>query len=117
MWSEKKFRELYAYWLSSGLSISSFCSNEGINENRFYYWRNKLRHSLPSSSSGEFIPISIDHPGELSSPVTVPNNPLSGIPVRGDHSFCEITYPNGTKLKLNEQPNIEVLQSLILLHR
>ncbi len=64
MWNEKKVKEVYAYWQSCGLSIPAFCSNEGISESRFYYWKNKLQHSLPLESTGEFIPITIDHPKE-----------------------------------------------------
>jgi len=117
MWNEKKFKEVYAYWQSCGLSIPAFCSNEGINESRFYYWKNKLQHSLPSASTGEFIPITIDHPKERSSHLSVQRTLSSSIPSGVQDCFCEITYPNGTRLKFNEQPGIEFLQSLILLHR
>ena len=117
MWNEKKFKETYAYWQSSGLSIPSFCSNEGISESRFYYWRNKLRYSLPSESTGEFIPIKIDHSKESPSSLSVQRTLSDSRPADVQDCFCEITYPNGTRLKLNEQPGIEFLQSLILLLR
>ena len=117
MWNEKKFKDLYAYWLSSGLSIPAFCSNEGINEGRFYYWRSKLRYSLPSESTGEFIPIAIDQPKERSSHLSVRHILSDSRTTVSQDCFCEITYPNGTKVKFNEQPGVEFIQSLILLLR
>lgn len=117
MWNEKKFKEVYAYWQSCGLSIPAFCSNEGISESRFYYWKNKLQHSLPSESTGEFIPITIDHPKELPSHLSVRHTLSDSIAAGVQDFFCEITYPNGTRLKFNEQPGIEFLQSLLLLLR
>ena len=46
----------------SGLTIRSWCANNGINEKTYYYWQKKLRHvacsqiSDPSSGKTGLIP-------------------------------------------------------------
>ena len=40
--TEPKFIEIYQRQQESDLSVKDFCSNEGIKESTFYYWRKKL---------------------------------------------------------------------------
>lgn len=42
----KEFAKVYQRWEISGLSMKYFCSNEVINETRFYYWQKKLKRTL-----------------------------------------------------------------------
>jgi transposase-like protein len=54
MVSESKFQELLNRYQESRLDIKSFCSNEGIAESTFYYWRKKLQRK---ESAKGFIPL------------------------------------------------------------
>ncbi|WP_431424299.1 IS66 family insertion sequence element accessory protein TnpA [Bacteroides hominis] len=36
---------MYSRYESSGLKVRDFCTNEVINEAKFYYWQKKLRAS------------------------------------------------------------------------
>ncbi len=54
MWNLKEFESIYLRYESSSLKVRDFCTNEVINEAKFYYWQKKLRASkLPSAS---FVP-------------------------------------------------------------
>jgi hypothetical protein len=48
MLNEKKFREIYSGFLESGLTIRDYCTNQQMNEAKFYYWQNKLKGQLPA---------------------------------------------------------------------
>jgi len=54
MLNEKKFIELLDRQQECGLDVRSFCSNEGIAESTFYYWRKKLQ--VKENAKG-FIPL------------------------------------------------------------
>jgi hypothetical protein len=51
----------------SGLSIKSFCSNEGIAPSTFYYWQKKIRNE---SNGQRFIPLVVKPAGGAFHPVT-----------------------------------------------
>jgi transposase-like protein len=54
MQSETKFLGLLNRQQECGLDVRSFCSNEGIAESTFYYWRKKLQRKERSKG---FIPL------------------------------------------------------------
>lgn len=54
--SEKEKREHHAAWLSSGLSKSQFCRNQGLNIHEFRYWHKCFKNEVSESSS--FAPLS-----------------------------------------------------------
>ena len=111
MLNEKKFRNIYDDYLASGLTIRDYCSNQGMNEAKFYYWQNKLKGILPPKKG--FIPLVFENNQSL---------PGQNSAIRNQHSTgegiaipCEISYPNGVCLKLDSFPEVGVLRSLLLL--
>ena len=91
----------------SGLSIKSFCSNEGIAPSSFYYWQRKLRKE---DSGGRFIPLLVRAPGSVACPASG-EKPAPGM----DQTPLEITYPNGTTLRIRQTLDLAGLRSLVSL--
>ncbi len=109
MLNEKKFQAIYDEFLSSGLTIRDYCANQHINEAKFYYWQNKLKGLLPPKRG--FVPVVFENGHHFRS---------NQVPERNNQEAfsCEINYPNGVSVKLSGLPDIQVLQSLVLLtHR
>jgi hypothetical protein len=118
MLNDKKFRAIYDDFLASGLTIRDYCSNQQMNEAKFYYWQNKLKGQLPPKRG--FVPVIFGN-GQKARPSQVPA-PMQGrqetypCPVSGDKSICcEISYPNGVQVKLNGMSDAQILQSLLVL--
>ena len=108
MLNDKKFRAIYDEFLLSGLTIRDYCANQHINEAKFYYWQNKLKEQLPPKRG--FVPVVFENGQHLPSrQVSVRNNPQA--------FSCEISYPNGVNVKLNGLPDVQELQSLLVLSR
>lgn len=91
----------------SGLSVKSFCSNEGIAKSTFYYWQKKLRKE---SAGGRFIPLLVRAPGSAASPLSA-ERPTPGM----DNTPLEITYHNGTTLRIRQAMDLAGLRSLVSL--
>jgi len=118
MLNDKKFRAIYTGFLESGLTIRDYCANHQMNEAKFYYWQNKLKGQLPPKRG--FVPVVfgdgknvrqsqvVDTAQERKEPFLTPASVDKTI-------SCEINYPNGVCVKLNGFPDIQVLQSLLLL--
>jgi len=118
MITETQFKEIYARYESSGLTIRSFCMNEGINEAKFYYWKKRLQHILPGNFS--FIPVKVEAEKQGSAPTEhSPGNPVFGSAFGKAAGNChfEITYPNGTRLNFSGSGDYELVKSLVLLNR
>ncbi len=91
----------------SGLSVRRFCVNEGIAPSTFYYWQKKLRKE---AAGGHFIPLLVRAPGSTAYPS--PNQqPAPGM----DFTPMEITYPNGTTLRIRQTLDLAGLRSLVSL--
>lgn len=93
----------------SGLSIKSFCSNEGIAPSTFYYWQKKIRNE---ANRQRFIPLVVKSAGATINPAT------RGESVQGqryDDIFVEIIYPNGTALRIKNDLELARLRALISL--
>lgn len=114
MMQASQFQEIYTRYLSSGLTVKSFCQNEGILESRFYYWQRRIKHLLPGG--GVFIPVVMDSPspfpgeergGESTSAVTGAS--------RSSISSCQIRFPNGVSLGLKGALDWELIRNLLLL--
>ena len=114
----QKFREIYEECLASGLTIREYCSNIGIHETTFYYWKKKLKNNYPANNG--FIPLHVKHDTRdesfdypiLQEKTTIDERQQQTIP-----ASLEITYPNGITVKLNGNHSIETLQGLILLNQ
>lgn len=110
MLNERKFRTIYDDYKASGLTVREYCSNLGMNEAKFYYWKKKLQDQKRETPG--FVPLVFEQ-GQSQN---------SQLPARPNHkdteqvsSFYEISYINGTSIKLNSQANIEMLQQLLQL--
>jgi len=91
----------------SGLSVKRFCSNECIAPSTFFYWRKKIRKDTIGQ---RFIPLVVQSPGSAVYPAThKPEGP------RVDDNLLEITYPNGTTLRIRQSPDLAGLRSLVSL--
>jgi len=118
MLNEKIFREIYAEYLESGLTIRAYCFNHQMNESRFYYWQKKLKNVLPASSG--FVPVIIENGRHMSQvDISAQNLPESGSQSAASNRpiSCEINYPNGVSLKLSGLPDAQTLKSLLVIAR
>jgi hypothetical protein len=91
----------------SGLSIKSFCSNEGIAPSTFYYWKKKINK---------------DTPGQRFIPLVVQSHSLAGYTSSNgadgpgtETSPLEIIYSNGTTLRIRQTLDLSGLRSLVCL--
>ena len=107
MLSSSKMAVLLERQKESGLSVKSFCSNEGIAPSSFYYWKKKLRND---ATSGRFIPLLVRAPGSALYPASG-QRPAPGM----DNTPLEITYPNGTTLRIRQTLDFAGLRSLVSL--
>jgi hypothetical protein len=108
MLNEKKFLAIYDDFLSSGLTAREYCSNLGMSEAKFYYWKKRIKDQRLNTTG--FVPVVFER--EQSNHQQL----LSGrMPENTEPSplFYEINYPNGTSIKLSGQPPMEVLQGLL----
>ena len=120
MYNEKKFRAIYDEFMTSGLTIRDFCANRQMNEAKFYYWQNKLKDQLPPKRG--FVPVVFENVGQArSTRVPVPVQPQSSsfsTPEAATQSIsCEISYPNGVRVKLNGLSDPQMIRSLLVLTR
>jgi hypothetical protein len=107
MLNSSKITRLLERQKESGLSIRSFCSNEGIAPSTFYYWQNKTRKE---ASGGRFIPLLVRTPGSAE----YPSAQMTDGPGKHDTPL-EITYRNGTTLRLRQALDLAGLRSLVSL--
>jgi hypothetical protein len=112
MLNESKILELIKRQKETGLNITAFCSNEGIPKSSYYYWRKKL-----SKEPGKrFIPLLVK-----TMPATMNGSSNNFIREQLEHHASgvafpmEITYPNGTTLRIKQSLDLEGLRSLVLL--
>ena len=115
MLTAEAFKVIYDDYLESGLSIRSYCSNQRINEAKFFYWQRRLKNQLAPARG--FVPLVIDN-GLNNHRRLNPTNRAAQPDAGPDKaSFCEITYPNGVTLKLRGDADLETLRSLLFLAR
>ena len=103
-----KFTRLIARQKESGLTVRSFCSNEGIAPSTFYYWQKRIRKE---TGEKQFIPLIV----KTSPPVF---NPIPEPAVKqkeNENIQFEITYPNGITLRVKTDLDLSGLRALISL--
>ena len=112
MINESKILELVKRQKETGLTIGAFCINEGIPKSTYYYWRKKL-----SKEPGKrFIPIVVNTvPSSQRGPTKRFIQESNAYHLSGDAFPVEITYPNGTTLRLKHSLDLAGLRSLVLL--
>ncbi|MDR1222974.1 MAG: hypothetical protein LBL07_08890 [Tannerella sp.] len=97
----KRFGEIYSRYHESGLTVNDFCSNEGLSQSKFYYRQKRICSSSHPLVSNGFLSLSIDPPAY----------PSSGSP--GTENRLEITYPEGTTLRLRGNITVEDILTLL----
>jgi len=114
MLNESKFLALLSRQQESGLSVQEFCSNEGITESTFYYWRRKLQNTAPSKG---FIPLVVKPQTSVTRrfPKGHQLEQTGEQQVEGDF-LLEVVYPNGTKLRVKNDLDLSHLRALIFLY-
>jgi hypothetical protein len=114
MMTELTFKAIYDDYLESGLNVRAYCTNQKMNESKFYYWQRQLKTRL--SPQRGFIPLVIDqdrsNPRSLQAPARIQPEESPGKKV-----FCEIAYPNGVRLKLHGVPDLEMVHALVQMAR
>jgi hypothetical protein len=131
MWRIDNYKEIYARYEASGLSAIDFCMNEGITRSRFYYWLKKYRKlqgltlSCIKSDAGfgsygpsaGFIPLPVA--GELQKSKTADSVKASVDKPASRHwsgvsdPYMEIAYPNGTRVRLMGEKDMELVKVLM----
>ncbi len=107
MLNSSKISGLLERQKESGLSVKSFCSNEGIAPSTFYYWQKKFRNE---AAGGRFIPLLVRAQGSGAYAVSG-QQPAPG----KDNTPLEITYPNGTTQRIRQTLDLSGLRSLVSL--
>ena len=112
MINESKIRELIKRQKETGLNITAFCANEGIPKSSYYYWRKRLLNE----PGKRFIQLQVN-----TIPSTI-NGPSKNFLLEQaeHHDSCEafpmeISYPNGTTLRIKQTLDLAGLRSLVLL--
>lgn len=112
MINESKILELIKRQKATGLNITAFCANEGIPKSTYYYWRKKLYRG----PANRFIPLLVN-----STATTMSGPSKNYIREQHDHHTSdddfpmEISYPNGTTLRIKHAIDLAGLRSLVLL--
>ncbi|MZP56804.1 MAG: hypothetical protein GT600_15280 [Bacteroidales bacterium] len=112
MINETKALDLIKRQKATGLTITAFCANEGIPKSSFYYWRKKLS----DNQCRKFIPLLVN-----TTPATMMDTTKNYIgsrnePHTSDDFLFELSYPNGTRLRVKsgfELDNLRLLVSLL----
>ncbi len=114
-WTKDDFEKVYSRYLESGLSVRDFCFNEGINENRFFYWKKRTITSPEQglqTPEGAFLPVDVvRHEGRI----TMRGNGGTGHSKTASGCLCEIRYPNGVVVQMSGNIPVEVYRALVLL--
>lgn len=90
---------LIEQYLTSNLTQKQFCQNEHLSLAHFKYWLKKYRQT-PTSSAEPSAPTPF---------VALHTTP----PSCTTNSACEIAYPNGVVLRLNQPTDARLLIQLI----
>jgi hypothetical protein len=112
MLNESKILELVKRQKETGLTFTAFCSIEGIHKSTFYNWRNKLN----KEPGKRLIPLLVNfRPAAM----TVPSKDYNPGHVEshnsGDDFLLELIYPNGTRLRIKRDPDLDHIRSFVCL--
>ena len=99
-------RPIYQKFLESGKTVRKFCSDEGIEEGRFYHWQAKVRMEA-AKGTGEFLPVSINNRG--GKVAILGSNGFGSGNASSIQPICEIVYPNGVKIRFSGNINPEAV--------
>jgi hypothetical protein len=114
MEKEARYFELIDLQQASGLSVTEFCSNEGIAVSTFYYW-NKKRQTRQAKT--DFIPLIISNPQKALSSQSnrkLKHQGFASTPSSRD-ILLEVVYPNGTMIRARKDIALNELRALVQL--
>jgi hypothetical protein len=112
MINESKMMELIGRQKETGLTITAFCINEGIAKSTFFYWRKKLNKAPVKG----FIPLLVNAtPAIRSGPSKNYTQEQHELNKSGDDFLLELYYPNGTRLRIKSDPDLDHLRTLVCL--
>ena len=113
--TEASFLELVSHCKKTGLSVRDFCSNEGIPQSTYYYWRNKLNKK--AAQPKRFIPlvVSSNLAAQKKDQFSHSDPHISAAGFLEDNKF-EFVFPNGTRLLIRDQIDLAFLQSIAHLY-
>ena len=98
--TEKEKIAILKSCMEKGSTRRSSCKEHGISLATFYNWQKKYRGTV-LKADGKFVPIVI--PAQTKQPAqTIAKN-----------IEIEISYPNGVRVKLNQEMDLPMLRSLI----
>jgi hypothetical protein len=113
MLSESKYLEIYQRRQDSGLSVKEFCSNEGIAESTYYYWHKKTKYKR---SNQAFIPLVVQPSQRFPSQDLAKSQTQLPGNVNAEAVLLEIEYPNGTRLRIKQDLDLDHLRVLVRLY-
>jgi hypothetical protein len=112
MINESKILELIKRQKETGLNITAFCANEGIAKSTFFYWRKKLNKAPVKG----FIPLIVNAtPATRSVASKNYTQQQHESHNAGDDFLLELHYPNGTRLRIKSDPDLDHLRTLVCL--
>jgi hypothetical protein len=112
MINESKILELIKRQKATGLTITAFCVNEGIPKSSYYYWRKRL-NKVPKKG---FKPLLVNTtPSTMSGSCKSYTRELEELLKSGDEYLLELLYPNGTRLRIKSDPDLDHLRTLVCL--
>ena len=100
--SEKEKFAFVKSCIESGMVKKLYCKEHGVSSATFYNWHKKYREAELNTEE-KFIPVVI------SSPAKQPEQTIA------KNIEIEISYPNGVRVKLNQEMDLPMLRSLISL--
>jgi len=112
MINETKILELIRRQKETGLNITSFCANEGIAKSSYYYWRKRVK----KAKATDFIPLLVKSPTyHHNSPAKIRGDDAANHTAVNDDFLLELIYPNGTRLRIKNIPDLDHIRSLVTL--
>jgi len=111
MEKQDRFKELIKQQKSTGLTVKEFCANEGIAPSTFYYWQKKLKGSPKEKG---FIPLVVKpSTNAVSRRYAKHLEAPTGTNVPDNEFLLELVYPNGTRLRIKQDLDLDHLRSLV----
>jgi hypothetical protein len=112
MINESKIRELIKRQKETGLNITAFCTNEGIPKSSYYYWRKRINRE----PTNRFIQLRVNSTqAPMNGSSKYNQEQQHDHHTSGDAFPMEISYPNGTTLRIKHPLDLAGLRSLVLL--
>ena len=105
--SIEEFKTIHQDWKQSGLSVREYCTNIGMKDSKFYYWKQKLHAGSDSLSCGSFVPVNIQS--------GIRGRQETGTCKSGNSALCEVVYPNGVTVRVTSGMTLDQLRQMVTL--